>query len=146
MGLTSVPGYIRSMGTNGVLPTMSAGFKEQWHSMSPGWKALMIGAPAAEVVHAVKTPDEEGGPGKAERVAKGLAGAVAGATMGGIPMTTGNLLQHGLGRAAGAAGRVVDRYKKPVGELTADATHGQVVPSERYVTERAGGIHPEVTG
>ena len=149
MGLTSVPGYVKSMKDNGVLPTMSAGFKEQWHSMSPGWKAVMIGAPLAETAHALKTPDEEGGPGKAERVARGLAGAVSGATMGGIPMATGTLVQGGLSRAAGAAGRVVDRVRRrPAAEATADATSGQVVPAERHVAENntLGGGRPDAGG
>ena len=146
MGLNSIPGYVKSMGEHGVLPTMSAGFKEQWHSMSPGWKAVMIGAPLAETVHAARTPDQEGGPGKGERVARGLAGAVAGATMGGIPMTTGNLLQHGIGRAAGAAGRVVDRFRRPTHDLSADASAGQVVPAERHMSENAAGGRPDVSG
>lgn len=147
MGLTNAPGYVKSMANNGVLPTMSAGFKEQWHSMSPGWKAVMIGAPLAETINAVRTPDEPGGPGKGERVARGLAGAVAGATMGGIPMTTGNLLQHGIGRAAGAAGRVVDKLRRPPAfDPSADASAGQVVPAERYITENAAGRRGEVVG
>jgi hypothetical protein len=149
MGLTSVPGYIKSMKDNGVLPTMGAGFKEQWHSMSPGWKAVMIGAPLAETAHALKTPDEEGGPGKAERVARGLAGAVSGATMGGIPMATGTVLQGGISRAAGAAGHVVDRLRRrPVADASADATSGQVVPAERYVAGNnpLGGGRPDVGG
>lgn len=148
MGLSSVPGYVKSMRNNGVLPTMGAGFKEQWHSMSPGWKALMIGAPLAETAHAVRTPDEEGGPGKAERVARGLAGAVTGATMGGIPMATGTVLQGGLSRAAGAAGRVVDRARRrTAADGSADASAGQVVPAERHMTENAfSGNRPDVGG
>jgi len=146
MGLNSIPGYLSSMKNNGILPTMSAGAKEQWHSMSPGWKAVMIGAPIAETVQAMRSPDQEGGPGKGERVAKGLAGAVAGAAMGGIPMTTGTLLQHGIGQAAGAAGRVVDKFrKKPVFEQTADASAGQVTPAERYMSENASGQRPDGT-
>jgi hypothetical protein len=147
MGLTSVPGYLKSMKDNGVLPTMSAGFKEQWHGMSPGWKALMIGAPLAETAHALAIPDQEGGPGKGERVARGLAGAVAGSTMGAIPMATGGLLQGGITAAAGRAGRLVDRYRRPsTPDGSADASAGQVVPSERYMSDNAAGHRPEVSG
>jgi hypothetical protein len=147
MGLSSIPGYAKSMKQNGVLPTMGAGFKEQWHSMSPGYKAMMIGAPLAETAIALRTPDQEGGPGKGERVARGMVGAVSGATMGSIPMATGMMLGHGLSGAAGAAGRVVDKFRhKSSPELSADASAGQVVPAERHMTANAAGVRPEVMG
>lgn len=146
MGITSAPGYVKSMKDNGVLPTMAAGAREQWHGMSPGWKALMVGAPVAETINAVRTPDQEGGPGKGERVARGLAGAVAGATMGTIPMTTGNVLQQGISRAAGLGGRAYDRFRRPSFEQSADASAGQVVPAERHMSENAQGHRPEVSG
>lgn len=139
-GLSNVPGYVKSMKENGVLPTMSAGFKEQWHGMSPAWKAVMIGAPLAETVHAARTPDQEGGPGKGERVARGLAGAIAGSTMGAIPMATGSVLQGGIQRAAAAGGRVVDRLRRPTAELSADASAGQVVPAERHISANAATL------
>lgn len=145
MGLTSVPGYAKSMKDNGILPTMSAGFKEQWHGMSPGWKALMVGAPLAETAHAIATPDQEGGPGKGERVARGVAGAVAGATMGSIPMATGSVIQHGITQAAGAAGRLVDRFRRPAPpDGSADASPGQEVPAERHMSDSAAGKRSDI--
>lgn len=153
MGLTSLPGYAQSMKEHGVLPTMSAGFKEQWHGMSPAWKAVMIGAPLAEAAHQAATPDQEGGPGKGERVAKGLAHAVVGSTMGAIPMTASNMLLSPMaGGVGGAVGKGIDfvRRRRPQQQqpqqYTPAEVSGQVLPTERHMSENAAGRPFEVGG
>jgi len=115
MGLTSLPGYAKSLKNNGVLPTAAAGVKSQWDSTGVKGKALMVGLPALAAVNAARAPEGAGAPGRVERV-----GRVVGSTVGGLaaPLSlTGSLaLSTALERAGGAAGKGVDklRGKRPV--------------------------------
>jgi len=111
-GLTSIPGYLRSVRERGLLPTMRTGAEEQWHSMSPGWKAVSLGVPAIEMASALRAPEGPDGPGRGERLGRGIGAAVGGMAMGGIPQLTGSLLVTPFLSGAGAmAGRGVDKIR-----------------------------------
>lgn len=115
MGLTSLPGYAKSLKNNGVLPTLSAGVKSQWDSAGVKGKAMMVGLPALAAVNAARAPEGDGKPGRAERL-----GRVVGGTVGGLaaPLSLAGsaALSTALERAGGAAGKGVDklRGKRPV--------------------------------
>lgn len=135
-GLTSLPGYAKSVKERGLLPTAATGFKEQWHSMSPAWKAMMIGAPLAETATALTHHEHEGQPGRGEVIGRGLANAAVGATMGSIPMATSSLLlAPAASRAAGLVGRGVDKLRgKSRQEYSPLETSGQISPLERQAS------------
>ncbi len=109
MGLTSLPGYARSVRDNGLLPTAAAGLRSQWDASGAKGKALMVGLPALSVASAARQSDGEG-PGRGERIGK-----IVGGTLGGVaaPLSlAGSLaLSAGLERAGGAVGKVVDRRR-----------------------------------
>ena len=118
MGLTSLPGYAKSLKDNGIVPTVSAGVKSQWDAAGGKGKALMLGLPALSIAGAARAPEGEGKPGRAERVGK-----IVGSTLGGVaaPLSLGGslALSAGLERAGGAVGKGVDRLRR-----------GKVHPSE----------------
>lgn len=149
MGLTSIPGFAKSLAKD-PKGTLRTGAAEQWHNM-PGWaKAVTVGLPALDVGHALATPDNPDGPGKGERIGRGLAGAAAGLTMGAIPMTTGILAQGAVAGLGGRLGRGVDAVRRRAsGGISAprDNTpyNGEHVPFERVISDRAAGIPPEAT-
>lgn len=110
MGLTSLPGYAKSLKNNGVLPTVGAGLRSQWDASGSKGKALMVGLPAMSLVSAARAPEGGEGPGRAERIGK-----IVGGTLGGVaaPLSlAGSLaMSAGLERAGGAAGKHVDRVR-----------------------------------
>lgn len=110
MGLTNLPGLGKSLKNNGLIPTVSAGAKEQWQGSSNKMKALMIGLPAASAVSAARKAEDGQGPGKAERIGKILGGTL-GATAAPLSLGASLALSTGLERAGGLAGRGVDRLR-----------------------------------
>lgn len=135
MGLTSIPGVVRSVRDNGLAPTLGTGLKSQWEASGAKGKALMVGLPALSAVNAARAAEGEGGPGRAERV-----GRVVGGTVGGLaaPLSlAGSLaLSGGLERAGGAVGKGVDRLRR-----------GKVHPPEvRQEAVRPPATEPGDTG
>jgi hypothetical protein len=135
MGLTSLPGYAKSLKTNGLLPTVSAGMKSQWDAAGGKGKALMLGLPALSVAQAARAPEGEGKPGRGERIGK-----VVGSTLGGVaaPLSLGGslALSAGLERAGGAVGKGMDRLRR-----------GKVHPPEvRQEPTRPPATEPGDTG
>lgn len=150
MGLTSLPGYARSLRDNGVGKTLGAAFDDQWKGMGGGMKALTVGLPAYEVANALRNKEDPDGQGRsrAERLGRGLAGAAGGMLLSPLSMGAQVLTGAGLSAAGGAAGRALGGRKKLPGrlenprppgapDLTQDS--GQAVPVEREMTERAAG-------
>lgn len=105
MGLTSIPGYIKSLRTNGVGNTVATGFKEQWHGAGPGTAVMAVGLPALNVVHDLRSGDDPNNPGhRAERLGASLGQAASGALLG--PMSLGT--QALVGATGGQVGKAVD--------------------------------------
>lgn len=102
MGLTSVPGYLKSLAKN-PMETIRAGVGEQWHGSTNLGRAGLIGLPALGAAGEVMTPTQEGGPGKLERTGKALAGGLAfGAAP--IPLAGMTALSAGADRLGGLLG------------------------------------------
>ena len=102
MGLTSLPGYLKSLAKNPV-ETMRAGAAEQWHGSGVGGKFMLAGVPVLGAAGEAMTPTQEGGPGKLERTGKALAGGLAfGAAP--IPLAGMSALAAGADRVGGLIG------------------------------------------
>lgn len=146
MGLTSLPGYLKSMKNNGVLPTLTAGANQGWAGTSAGSKAMMLGLPALGVAGAVRGADapDQSGKGKAERIGS-VVGDVAGNIVGApIPFVGGQVLGEGFKRTGGLIGKGVDKVRghlKPQGAPGTDLTQGtgQASAAEHVMTSRAQG-------
>lgn len=109
-GLTSIPGYVKALAKD-PKGTISKGLKEQWHGAGPGVKALTVGLPALGAAQAALSDEGPDGPGKAERIGRGLLPAAAGMASGQLPFA-GQVLVGGAAGAIGAgAGRAVDRLR-----------------------------------
>jgi hypothetical protein len=144
MGLTSLPGYAKSMREHGVGKTLATGFKEQWHAGGPLGKAMAL-YPGYEIGQAALGKGEPGGPGRAERVGRSL-GSLAFATP--LPALTAMAAAGGISSAGGAAGKGIGklrRKKKPLGQnpaapsLQSEGTEAV----ERHYTPAALGQAPE---
>lgn len=142
MGLTSLPGYAKSLKTHGVGKTVGAGFKEQWDSMGPAGRALMLGFPA---VGAANELSRESKPGEAGRLSR--AGARAGELaymMGPVPIAGQIAAQTALSGAGKRVGALFD--KKPTKPKNTSAppslepAGGEAEPGERIVSDRAMGL------
>lgn len=112
MGLTSLPGIVRSVGKEGLVPTAKAGLHASWAGSTPKMKALMVGLPAAQAASTLAAPKEPGkaGPGKVEQIGR-LAGGALGSVAAPISLAGGLVLSTALERAGGAAGKGVDKLR-----------------------------------
>jgi len=113
MGLTSLPGIVKSVGANGLLPTAKAGMHAGWAGSTPKMKALMVGLPAAQAAQTLRSQGDPNHPekGKGERVGRLLGGAV-GTMAAPISLAGGLALSTAMERAGGAAGRGVDKLTR----------------------------------
>jgi hypothetical protein len=152
MGLTSVPGYLRSVKEHGAASTLAAGAKDQWHNTSPAWSALMVGAPLASAAGTLGSKEHRDGPGKGEELGRNLGGVVGGIAGSAMPLA-GNMLVGGALAGAGAGvGRGIDWMRGRRKPLPAPASktpdlapaEGQHTPSERVMSPAAAGQQPEV--
>jgi hypothetical protein len=140
MGLTSLPGYARALARNPA-DALRTGFAEQWHSMGPGGKALMVGLPGMGIASELSRPTEPGGPGRLERAGTRLGELSY--SMGPIPLSGQLAVGAGVGSLAKRMGKLFDKTK-PVGHIPAapglDPAGGEVAPAEHIVSDRALGI------
>jgi hypothetical protein len=148
MGLTSIPGYVKSLAKDPV-GTLRAGFTEQWHNAGgTAGKALMYGLPAASVAHDIsrKGGDEEGH-GHYESIGRDI-GFGASTVAGPIPIA-GQLALGPLGaRVGGGIGRVVDNLRSrrvPNTEPEPPGTNARSHDGYVY-SDRAAGTVPESLG
>lgn len=139
MGLTSLPGYAKAL-LNDPTKALKAGIGEQWHSMGPAGRSLMVGIPAAGMASEAMRP---GDPGEAGRFAR--AGARAGElayTMGPLPFSGQIVAGLGVGSLGKRMGSIFDK-KKPVKNIPAPPTlepaGGEAAPADTIVSERALG-------
>lgn len=143
MGLTSLPGYAKSMVTNGVGKTVGTGVKEQWHSMGPAGKSMMVGLPALSVGSELA---REGGPGEAGRLARAgeRLGDVA-YMMGPVPImgqTAAQLALSGVGKRVGKVlgGKKPQQAKSTPAPPSLEPAGGEAAPAEHIVSDRAMGL------
>jgi len=155
MGLTSLPGYIKSLHTHGIKPTLRAGFNQQWHGTGPFEKTIMVGLPAAATAMSTLGPEDPENPHKARAVMGNLAETAAGMATGNLPLAGALAVGAGANMVGRTAGGLVDRFRKKKipavhGALQAppapEEAPGQHVPIERYMSPAAAGQTPEVFG
>ena len=106
MGLTSIPGYLKSLKTHGVGRTIKGGLAQQWHSGGHPGKAMMVGLPAGSIASAAMNKDPEG-PGLGERLG-GSLGSLA-YSMAPLPLGAATLLGSVLEGGGRRAGALADR-------------------------------------
>lgn len=141
MGLTSLPGYAKSLKEHGVGETVGTGLKEQWHSFGPAGKAFMVGMPAVGVGGELARKSEPGEPGRLARAGQRVGDLAY--TMAPLPFAGQIAAGMGIGEATGAAGGLLDRFgkKNPTKHVPAPPTlepaGGEAVPGERVITDRA---------
>lgn len=89
MGLTSVPGYLKSLGTNGVGATLGTAGADFWHSADPLTKAMTVAGGAGVVREAVRSEDpEHEGRGRLRRVGGKLRDVATLGLLSPLPMGT----------------------------------------------------------
>lgn len=144
-GLTSIPGYVKAMAKDPI-GALSTGIRGQWHSMGPGGKALMFGAPAAGAANELRKKQEDPEHrGRFERAGRILGGAASGmiaplSIVGDV--AAGGALSSGLGRT----GRWVDnlnRRRRPTPSSEQEPGGGTVQASENVLSDRAAGSAAE---
>lgn len=135
MGLTSLPGYFKSMKDNGVLNTVGAGLKEQWHAGGPINKSLMFGLPAASVVHEGFKSNEPGGPGKLQRMGRQMSGF--GLAMGPMPLAGQVAMSGGMGTVGSFGGKMLGKLRKPEAPASIESGGGDAQPEERLTKDRS---------
>jgi hypothetical protein len=144
MGLTSLPGYARSMARD-PLKTIGTGFRQQWHEMGPVGRSLIYGFPAATATEAYLTPTQPGGPGKPERIGRSLGELVYG--MGPLPISSMLLAAPMLSAVGGGTGKALSklRGKQPPAPPQLDPAGGQAVPEEYLMSDRMTGLGGSAT-
>jgi hypothetical protein len=141
MGLTSVPGYLKSM-KNNALETLGTSAEEQIRTQ-PLVTGMAAGIPLAAGVLA--KPEE--GKGRGEAVGGAVGGAIGGVAGGMLPLG-GQLATGAAASQIGSwAGRGVDRlhgrrlHNAPT--PTMEPTDAQHIPTERNLSPAAAGQAPE---
>lgn len=141
MGLTSLPGYARSLAKQ-PLKTLKTGFGEQWHSSDLSGKALVFGLPVAGVASEAMKPTEPGGAGKAERMGKRMGDIAFG--MGPLPVSSALLAAPMLGAVGGGAGKLLGKLRGKRPHLPAppslEPAGGDTTPGEYVYSDRAMGL------
>lgn len=107
MGLTSIPGFAKSLKRNGIGATFEVGTKDAWNSSNPGMRALMVGAPALQLGSTALTPKGQDGSGRGERVGRALGDLSMLAAP--LPLGAGIVAGTALNRAGGFVGRQADK-------------------------------------
>lgn len=142
MGLTSLPGFAKSIRDNGLAKTMKAGLSEQWHGGGLTGKLMIAGVPAA----ALASEAGKGSEGRAGRLAN-TAEQVAMTALGPVPLAG----QLAVGAAGAGIHRGIRRLRgitdeRPPQRSETHDTSGASLPTERVYSDRASGEVPVMTG
>jgi hypothetical protein len=142
MGLTSIPGYLKSMKNNGIGKTLRTSAEEQIRNQ-PVLTAAAVGLPLAAGALA---PTEEG-QGRGEAVGRAVGGAVGEIAGGMMPMGGQAALGVGSSQVGAWAGRGVDRLRgrrlHNAPTPTMEPTEAQQTATERVMSPAAAGQAPE---
>ncbi len=143
MGLTSLPGYVRSVKKHGLFPSLKASADEQLHGTTLAQKALVLGLPAAGLAHAAMSQPgvDDQGLSKGERVGKQVGELVGGVAGGAIPIVGQTIFQEGAGRIGKLVGGGIDRFRRAPATNPTDPllSSGQTTPSEIVTSPRVSG-------
>lgn len=142
MGLTSIPGYLKSMKNNGIGKTLATSAEEQIRTQ-PIVTGMAAGIPLAAGMLA-KPKDGEG---RGEAVGEAVGGAVGGVAGGMLPIGGQIAAGAAASRIGSWAGRGIDRlhgrrlHNAPT--PTIEPTDAQHIPTERNLSPAAAGQAPE---
>jgi hypothetical protein len=142
MGLTSLPGYVKALKTHGVGSTMKSGFKEQWDSMGPAGRGLMLGFPTVGAGSEVMRESKPGEAGRFSRAGTRL-GEMA-YMMGPVPIAGQVAAQTVLSGSGKHVGSLFDKRpvkaKNTMAPSTLDPAGGEAEPGDRIISDRASGL------
>jgi hypothetical protein len=142
MGITSIPGYAKSL-ANRPMDTIRAGVKEKWDSSGPVGRGLVFGFPAVTIGGELVRPSKPGEDGRIQRASRNI-GDIAYA-MAPLPFTSELALGSALSASGGQVGKLFSRKQKarPNAHIPAppqiDPAGGDAVAGESIVTDRAMG-------
>lgn len=117
MGLTSLPGYARSLKNNGIGNTLGTAVNEQLHGTTNTEKALMLGLPAAQLASTAFSKDDENHPegSRNVRLAKDTASLAGGLLLGPLPQVTQMMAGAGIHKAIDGSAKLHARFRQPKG-------------------------------
>lgn len=139
MGLTSLPGYAKSLKRHGVGKTVGAGFAEQWHGVGPVGKGLMA-LPAIPVASELARKSKPGEDGRFARAGSHLGEFAY--TMGPVPIAAQIAGASALGSVGKRIGALADRKrttKNNPAPPSLEPAGGEAVVGEPAVSDRAMG-------
>lgn len=148
MGLSSLPGFAKSMKNHGVANTMLAGAADQWHGGGLTGKLLMAGIPAATVAGELGREGDEK-KGRTGRLL-GAAGQVGAMSLGSMPIAGTLAVGAAAHKLTNVAGRLRGRGSEvghnPAPPETSPSSNGLAQPTERVFSDRASGEIPVMQG
>lgn len=116
LGMTSVPGFFRTMASKDAVKGVKAGLGQQWHgSPSVGGKLMTFGMPAGFVASEAMQPTEKGEPGRVSRTLRSAA-ETAPYMLTTMPLAGATLMGSGLAAGGRAVGKLLRRKKEPAPE------------------------------
>jgi len=144
MGLTSLPGYARALRSSPV-DALKAGFGEQWHSTSPGMRALVYGGTGVQALGAARGSDN-GSKGRLERVGEAVGTSLP-LMAGPLPTAATLVAAPVAGVLGGLVGKVGDKARRRLAHQTSPAHSSAslvaegsaAVPAERTYSDRTTG-------
>lgn len=151
MGLTSIPGYAKALYKN-PREALTTGVRDQWRSMGPGGRSVMIGLPAVGAANELrKDKDDSGkGQGRFERAGR-LAGGAASGMLAPLSLAgdvaAGGALSSGFGRMGRVVDRLASRRGRPLTPSSPEPGGGTTQAEGYMMSDRAAGTAAEsVTG
>lgn len=148
MGISSLPGFARSVREHGLGKTMAAGAADQWHSGGTTGKLLAVGVPAATVAGELGREGDEK-KGRAGRLL-GAAGQVGAMSLGTLPIAGTLAVNAATRKLTNAAGHLRGRASEvghtPAPPETSPSANGLASPVERIYSDRATGEVPVPQG
>jgi hypothetical protein len=140
-GLTSLPGYASAL-LQDPAGAIRTGMAEQWHSVGPAGKSMMVGVPIAAAAGDASREGDPEGPGRFSRAGSSF-GTALGYTMGPLPFSGQLAASAGMGSLGKRVGGLFDK-KAPVKHIPAppvlEGMTGEATPAEHVISDRALGL------
>lgn len=146
LGMTSVPGFFRTMATGKGIEGMKATLGQQWHgSPSVGGKLMTFGMPAGFMAAEAARKSQPGESSRGARAAQSFVD-MAPYTLTAMPLAGATLLGTGLSAGGKAVGRLLRRKRPAEPPPYPEEAEGQAAPAERIESPSVQGRLPEGFG
>jgi len=152
MGLTSIPGMLKSVKQHGLMPTLGAATDVAIKGQHPAMAAAQVGLPLAFAAHEAVRHRPEGTEGsRAEAIGSNIGQGIGGVIGMPLPVVGSTMIGEGLGRVGRLVGKGVNKLQGVVRKHTElpmpdPSSNGQNTPTERVHSDRAMGYAPETIG